>query len=163
MPFRCKCGRTFEKPDTFSSHTSACASFHKRRMSDISSLTSHVPANSNSNTNNNSSLHQKLNLQSSQPVAVPTNNNNINNNSNNTKTRSSRPQSVPSIYTSPLIILNPPSPTSPSYSSSSIASSPTNSDFGGTSPFFMPTGLSLHNAFEGARKRSMSYGSIFSK
>ncbi|KAI8067573.1 hypothetical protein BC940DRAFT_301071 [Gongronella butleri] len=34
MPFRCKCGRTFEKPDSFATHTSACASFHSRRVSD---------------------------------------------------------------------------------------------------------------------------------
>ncbi|KAI8874710.1 hypothetical protein K501DRAFT_283661 [Backusella circina FSU 941] len=33
MPFRCKCGRTFEKLDSFSSHTSGCAPFHHRRIS----------------------------------------------------------------------------------------------------------------------------------
>lgn len=33
MPFRCKCGRTFEKSDTFGSHTSGCAPFHHRRTS----------------------------------------------------------------------------------------------------------------------------------
>lgn len=33
MPFRCKCGRTFEKLDTFGSHTSGCAPFHHRRLS----------------------------------------------------------------------------------------------------------------------------------
>ncbi|KAG2233170.1 hypothetical protein BDF21DRAFT_498407 [Thamnidium elegans] len=34
MPFRCKCGRTFEKLDGFGSHTSGCAPFHHRRLSD---------------------------------------------------------------------------------------------------------------------------------
>jgi hypothetical protein len=33
MPFRCKCGRTYEKLDSFSSHTSGCAPFHQRRIS----------------------------------------------------------------------------------------------------------------------------------
>lgn len=33
MPFRCKCGRTFEKLDSFGSHTSGCAPFHHRRLS----------------------------------------------------------------------------------------------------------------------------------
>ncbi|KAI8584213.1 hypothetical protein K450DRAFT_195312 [Umbelopsis ramanniana AG] len=42
MPFRCKCGQTFEKTDTFASHTSACARFH-RRDSDTSSLSSSPP------------------------------------------------------------------------------------------------------------------------
>ncbi|CAO3659665.1 unnamed protein product [Rhizopus stolonifer] len=34
MPFRCRCGRTFEKTDSFTTHTSSCAPFHHRRMSD---------------------------------------------------------------------------------------------------------------------------------
>ncbi|GAB5592180.1 hypothetical protein Unana1_07080 [Umbelopsis nana] len=42
MPFRCKCGQTFEKTDSFASHTSACARFH-RRDSDTSSLSSSPP------------------------------------------------------------------------------------------------------------------------
>ncbi|KAL7313222.1 hypothetical protein PS15m_006996 [Mucor circinelloides] len=33
MPFRCKCGRTFEKLESFGSHTSGCAPFHHRRIS----------------------------------------------------------------------------------------------------------------------------------
>ncbi|KAI8646201.1 hypothetical protein BD408DRAFT_410370 [Parasitella parasitica] len=33
MPFRCKCGRTFEKIESFGSHTSGCAPFHHRRIS----------------------------------------------------------------------------------------------------------------------------------
>ncbi|KAI7892388.1 uncharacterized protein EV154DRAFT_550753 [Mucor mucedo] len=39
MPFRCKCGRTFEKLDTFGSHTSGCAPFHHRRLSSAESTT----------------------------------------------------------------------------------------------------------------------------
>ncbi|KAI8373054.1 uncharacterized protein BYT42DRAFT_536666 [Radiomyces spectabilis] len=79
MPFRCKCGRTFEKPDSFSTHTSACAPFHRRMSS-------------------------------------------------STTTGDTSPPS-PQTMTSP--------------------------DF---MPNFMPTALSLHNAFEGVRRRSMSYG-----
>ncbi|ORX53994.1 hypothetical protein DM01DRAFT_297490 [Hesseltinella vesiculosa] len=85
MPFRCKCGRTFEKPDSFSSHTSSCAPFHQRRTS------------------------------------------------------SSTGGSVPS---SPIL---------------DQASSPTMDYY----PSFMPTALSLQNAFEGVRRRSMSYSSSF--
>ncbi|KAG2195218.1 hypothetical protein INT46_010785 [Mucor plumbeus] len=33
MPFRCKCGRTFEKIESFGTHTSSCAPFHHRRIS----------------------------------------------------------------------------------------------------------------------------------
>lgn len=33
MPFRCKCGRTFEKVESFGTHTSSCAPFHHRRIS----------------------------------------------------------------------------------------------------------------------------------
>ncbi|KAI8879241.1 hypothetical protein K501DRAFT_257197 [Backusella circina FSU 941] len=40
MPFRCKCGRTFEKVDTFGTHTSGCASFHFRRASNAVSTNS---------------------------------------------------------------------------------------------------------------------------
>jgi hypothetical protein len=50
MPFRCKCGRTFEKTESFSSHTSSCAPFHERRLSDASqykrrpSCTDNIPS-----------------------------------------------------------------------------------------------------------------------
>ncbi|KAI8981088.1 hypothetical protein BDB01DRAFT_761950 [Pilobolus umbonatus] len=87
MPFRCKCGRTFEKTDTFASHAFSCAPFHHRRLSDTSQLT----------------MHQQQ-------------------------------QHLPFINTSL------------SFS-------------GFLSHFFMPTALSIQNAFEGARRRSMSYGS----
>ncbi|KAI9487966.1 hypothetical protein BDB00DRAFT_773460 [Zychaea mexicana] len=79
MPFRCKCGRTFEKTDTFASHTSACAPFHQRRISPSSS--------------SNATANGTVDMASSMPS------------------------------------------------------------------YFMPTGLSLQHAFEGARRRSMSYGS----
>lgn len=90
MPFRCRCGRTFEKTDTFTSHTSSCVPFHHRRMSDT--------------------------LQSSF-----------------TKLRSPT-QEVP----------------------------PTINDTRDLTSFFMPTALSIQNAFEGARRRSMSYNSVSS-
>ncbi|KAL0090971.1 hypothetical protein J3Q64DRAFT_1632397 [Phycomyces blakesleeanus] len=96
MPFRCKCGRTFEKTDSFASHTSSCAPFHHRRMSE---------------------------------TTVP-----------------------PPLQTS-----------SSSFGLFSQSDSPTQdmAESLRKSNFFMPTALSLHNAFEGARRRSMSYGSTF--
>ncbi|ORZ20244.1 hypothetical protein BCR42DRAFT_408319 [Absidia repens] len=123
MPFRCKCGRTFEKPDSFSTHTSACASFHHRRLSDTAALQPQQP-------------HQ-------------------------------RATSLPSIYPTPLNFTAlqqqqhqqqqvPVSPTS-------MAGSPPNDmsqqQLGSSPPLWMPTGISIQNAFEGARRRSMSYGS----
>ncbi|KAI9318245.1 hypothetical protein BX666DRAFT_2026652 [Dichotomocladium elegans] len=38
MPFRCRCGKTYEKADSFASHTSACAVFHQRRASDTNAI-----------------------------------------------------------------------------------------------------------------------------
>ncbi|KAK4519024.1 uncharacterized protein ATC70_009251 [Mucor velutinosus] len=40
MPFRCKCGRTFERLESFGSHTSSCAPFHHRRISTSDIITS---------------------------------------------------------------------------------------------------------------------------
>ncbi|KAI8342475.1 hypothetical protein BC941DRAFT_345139 [Chlamydoabsidia padenii] len=116
MPFRCKCGRTFEKPGSFSTHTSACASFHHRRLSDTAAF----------------QTQQQQHASSS---------------------------SLPSIYSGPFQFST--SPVSPS---SSMASSPTNDipqELGSSPPLWMPTGISIQNAFEGARRRSMSYGSSF--
>lgn len=127
MPFRCKCGRTFEKTDTFASHTSSCAPFHNRRMSDT------------------------------------------------TQFSSTSQSSLPFLSTSPLSFM----PSGFLSGSSSAATSPTtangdNHSMNGsftmdnnntlsssvpTNAFFMPTALSIQNAFEGARRRSMSYGS----
>ncbi|KAI8098747.1 uncharacterized protein BX664DRAFT_377045 [Halteromyces radiatus] len=90
MPFRCKCGRTFEKPDTFSSHTSGCAPFHHRRAS----------------------------VSSSPPPSLDM---------TNVRRLSMRSQPSP-VIDSPMEY-----------------------------PSFMPTALSIQNAFEGVRRRSMSY------
>ncbi|KAI7893173.1 uncharacterized protein EV154DRAFT_502693 [Mucor mucedo] len=104
MPFRCKCGRTFEKTDSFASHTSACAPFHQRRMSDTTQQVS-----------------------------------------------------LTGFLSSPSL--------SPAQSDSSTISSSSSSDLSSSVPtttgngFFMPTALSLHNVFEGARRRSMSSSS----
>ncbi|SAM03533.1 hypothetical protein [Absidia glauca] len=92
MPFRCKCGRTFEKPSTFSTHTSSCAPFHHRRLS-----------------------------------------------------ASSPPKSSP-------MRLDMTSLGSKSPDTSPLSSSPT-MDY----PSFMPTALTIQNAFEGVRRRSLSY------
>ncbi|KAG2228257.1 hypothetical protein INT45_011049 [Circinella minor] len=131
MPFRCKCGRTFEKTDTFASHTSACAPFHQRRMSE-----------SNAVLQQQNQQHQQQ--QKKQPPFINTN-------------------SLGFISTGIL------SPTQQSPSSSSQASSPSSTNAIGNSAniemsssipsYFMPTGLTLQHAFEGARRRSMSYGS----
>ncbi|CDH55537.1 hypothetical protein RO3G_09661 [Lichtheimia corymbifera JMRC:FSU:9682] len=123
MPFRCKCGRTFEKTDTFASHTSGCAPFHQRRMSE-----------SNAHLGTSSTSQQK--------------------------------RTPPLINTSSLSFISTGllSPTQASPGTSSQASSPTSADLRGDMSssmpsYFMPTGLSLQYAFEGARRRSMSYGS----
>jgi hypothetical protein len=118
MPFRCKCGRTFEKTDSFASHTSACAPFHHRRMSDTSQLSSSSAPN----------------------------------------------QSLPFINTSSFSRGFLSQVTSPSDSTMSVDTTTANnhdlsSSVPNNSSFFMPTALSLQNAFEGARRRSMSYGS----
>ncbi|KAI8326815.1 hypothetical protein BD560DRAFT_490055 [Blakeslea trispora] len=117
MPFRCKCGRTFEKTDTFASHTSSCAPFHHRRMSDTTQLsTNSMPVPS-------SQTHR---------------------------------QSLPSPFSRGLLST---SPTSVSSTQSILDSSSDLSSSAPSNTFFMPTALSLQNAFEGARRRSMSYGS----
>ena len=136
MPFRCKCGRTFEKTDTFASHTSACAPFHQRRMSESNAVLQQQQ--------NQQQQHQQQRQQKKQPPFINTN-------------------SLGFISTGLL------SPTQQSPSSSSQASSPSstnaigngaNIDMSSSMPsYFMPTGLTLQHAFEGARRRSMSYGS----
>lgn len=127
MPFRCKCGRTFEKTDSFASHTSACAPFHHRRMSDTTQLsTSNQQQNQTLPFINTSSFSRGfLGGSSASPQA-----------------------------TSPSDSITTMDSTGPSSLSqvNDLSSSVPNS-------FFMPTALSLQNAFEGARRRSMSYGS----
>ncbi|KAL1932371.1 hypothetical protein VTP01DRAFT_9427 [Rhizomucor pusillus] len=74
---------------------------------------------------------------------------------------------IPNALFSPLSPTAPTSPSSPGSASSGNGTALTavdeTFDRGGAASsmpsFFMPTGLSLHNAFEGARRRSMSYGS----
>ncbi|KAI8979217.1 hypothetical protein BDF20DRAFT_868283 [Mycotypha africana] len=137
MPFRCKCGRTFEKTDTFATHTSSCAPFHHRRMSDTTQLSSA-------------------------------------NNNNSTSIPSRSPQRIPMLNTSslPRGLFTTLSPTSATSSlGSPTADSATmmdgrkqqqrelSSSVPVTNSFFMPTALSIQNAFEGARRRSMSSGS----
>jgi hypothetical protein len=123
MPFRCKCGRTFEKTDSFASHTSACAPFHHRRMSDTSQLTSNQQAQTQHLPFINTSFSNFLSSSSPTQSSSPSDSIMTTDSTNNTHDLSS---SVPT-----------------------------------TNSFFMPTALSLQNAFEGARRRSMSYGSSF--
>ncbi|KAI7879409.1 hypothetical protein K492DRAFT_178692 [Lichtheimia hyalospora FSU 10163] len=112
MPFRCKCGKTFEKADTFATHTSGCALFHHRRMSESSTL-----------------LINRGMQSTSSPISIP-----------------EQPQH--------------PLATSDPNSAGPIAKEQNHrASFSAGSGYFMPTGLSLHYAFEDAvRKRSMSYG-----
>lgn len=121
MPFRCKCGKTFEKADTFATHTSGCALFHHRRMSESSALL----------------LNRGMQSTTTSPISIPEH----------------QQQQQP---TSPH-----PLATSTPNSAGPISSEQTNraSFSSAGSGYFMPTGLSLHYAFEDAvRKRSMSYG-----
>ncbi|KAJ2959481.1 hypothetical protein NQZ79_g5081 [Umbelopsis isabellina] len=112
MPFRCKCGQTFEKTDSFASHTSACARFH-RRDSDTSSLSSSPPSmiSFSASPPNRFSGYMQMHHQQQQQ----------------------QPQQQTSQQGSDLF---------PRYV-----------------PGFLPTALSIHSTFEGARRRSMSAGS----
>ncbi|KAG1118271.1 hypothetical protein G6F42_013238 [Rhizopus arrhizus] len=124
MPFRCKCGRTFEKTDSFASHTSACAPFHHSRMSDTTQLsTSNQQQNQTLPFINTSSFSRGFLGSSASPQAA-----------------------------SPSDSITTMDSTGASSQMNDLSSSVPNS-------FFMPTALSLQNAFEGARRRSMSYGS----
>ncbi|KAI9323590.1 hypothetical protein BX666DRAFT_1888334 [Dichotomocladium elegans] len=132
MPFRCKCGRTFEKTDSFATHTSACALFHHRRMSE-----------SNAQQQPYSHPNEQLPQQQQRPD----------------KRR-------PSFINTSSLLFIPAGLLSPTHTfSSTQTSSPTSADasrpdIASSVPnYFMPTGLSLQYAFEGARRRSMSYGS----
>lgn len=126
MPFRCKCGKTFEKADTFATHTSGCALFHHRRMSESSAL-----------------LLNRGMQSTTSPISIP----------------ESQQQQQPSSSSSPPS--QHPLATSTPNSAGPISSEQNNrASFSSVgSGYFMPTGLSLHYAFEDAvRKRSMSYG-----
>ncbi|KAI9257638.1 hypothetical protein BY458DRAFT_518792 [Sporodiniella umbellata] len=121
MPFRCRCGRTFEKPDTFATHTSSCAPFHRRRMSDTAQFA----------------------------------------NSDNQSKANTRQTSLPFVNT------NTVGGSLSGFLSSPTQGTPSNTndvrDLSTSMPsLFMPTGLSLQNAFEGARRRSMSHNPTLS-
>lgn len=141
MPFRCKCGRTFEKVESFGSHTSGCAPFHHRRTStsDVLLSSSHRPT-----TTNTKEDHKKpLSIQTTQAYVAH------NNQSESLLSFLLSPilgqKRYPSSSTSPLIETS----TSTLYSASLY-------EFNGG--FMMPTALSIQNTFEGVKKRrSMSY------
>ncbi|KAG1140985.1 hypothetical protein G6F37_012890 [Rhizopus arrhizus] len=120
MPFRCRCGRTFEKPDTFATHTSSCAPFHHRRMSDTLQTVNNI-----NNQNKNTSSLPFVNT-------------------------SSIAGSLSGFLTSPIQETSPTNINDMRDLSTSMPS------------LFMPTALSIQNAFEGARRRSMSYNSTLS-
>ncbi|CDH53531.1 predicted protein [Lichtheimia corymbifera JMRC:FSU:9682] len=124
MPFRCKCGKTFEKADTFATHTSGCALFHHRRMSESSAL-----------------LLNRGMQSTTSPISIP----------------ESQQQQQPSSSSSSQHPLATSTPNSAGPITSEQSNRASFSSVG--SGYFMPTGLSLHYAFEDAvRKRSMSYG-----
>jgi hypothetical protein len=137
MPFRCKCGRTFEKVESFGAHTSGCAPFHHRRVS-----TSDILLSSNQTPKKN---HKKaLSIQTTQDYF-----------------NSNPPQRRLSLLLSPILGLNgPSSSTSSPLIETPTAPPPTSSStpIFESSRFMMPTALSIQNTFEGVRKRrSMSY------
>ncbi|KAG1441139.1 hypothetical protein G6F56_011617 [Rhizopus delemar] len=121
MPFRCRCGRTFEKPDTFATHTSSCAPFHHRRMSDT------IQSVNNNNQNKSNTRHGSLPFINTNSIAG----------------------SLSGLLTSPT------QETSPNINDTRDLSTSMPS-------LFMPTALSIQNAFEGARRRSMSHNSTMS-
>lgn len=138
MPFRCKCGRTFEKLDTFGSHTSGCAPFHHRRISTSEVLT----------TMNDQKTEEKRDLNKKR-LSLQTDPNTL------------------SYFNQRFLLLSPTSPNTKSNDSffpqfqkdkpSTPCTTPIYEGYGG---FMMPTALSIQNTFEGVRKRrSMSYSS----
>jgi hypothetical protein len=137
MPFRCKCGRTFEKVESFGSHTSGCAPFHHRRISTSDILLS------SSDTTVKKNHKKALSIQTTQDY---------------------QPQRRLSFLLSPILGQNN-NAFSPSSSTSSpmieTPAPPTSSStpiFESSSGFMMPTALSIQNTFEGVKKRrSMSY------
>ncbi|CAO3600654.1 unnamed protein product [Absidia cylindrospora] len=131
MPFRCKCGRTFEKPDTFSTHTSGCAPFHQRKLASSS-----PPLSSSQAQTSPSSKVAPLEMSRVRRISIRPTSTISTTSMDQSSSSSSSPSSLPS---SPL-----------SASSSPISSM----DY----PVFMPTALSIQNAFEGVRRRSLSYG-----
>ncbi|KAI9301653.1 hypothetical protein BJ944DRAFT_271179 [Cunninghamella echinulata] len=152
MPFRCKCGRTYEKPDTFSSHTSSCAPFHQRR-----------PSLSNNVTYESLTASKQASPSLSSSSLAYCNNNTTIIPSTSMST-SSIPPSSPSRRTS-LKISTTPSSLDMSFirrrfsinnKEQTSATSPEKPLF--DYPIFMPTALSIQNTFEGVRRRSMSYG-----
>lgn len=147
MPFRCKCGRTFEKLDTFGSHTSGCAPFHHRRIS----------------TSDIATVEKQQQLQQQQES-----NNKIMN--NNKKRLSIQTDPTLSYFNQRFILLSPltkPTNTTASFNqqqqqqSEAPRSAPIFEGYGG---FMMPTALSIQNTFEGVRtRRSMSFSSASSQ
>jgi hypothetical protein len=134
MPFRCKCGRTFEKLDTFGSHTSGCAPFHHRRISSSDVL----PMSTKSSA---ATTEQKVAEEKQ----------------HNKKRLSIQTDPTLSYFNQRFIML---SPTSSAFDQQDSCSSPPRSApiFDGYKGFMMPTALSIQNTFEGVnRRRSMSY------
>lgn len=129
MPFRCKCGRTFEKVETFGSHTSGCATFHHRRVS-----TSDINKQQNST----------LTVQTSPDFFSA---------ANNTTSEQRRLSSLFSPTYSDYFFRGFSSSNNGSPPNSAPITEATD-----RFSFMMPTALSIHNTFEGVqRKRSMSY------
>ncbi|ORY96532.1 hypothetical protein BCR43DRAFT_491860 [Syncephalastrum racemosum] len=147
MPFRCKCGRTFEKTDSFASHTSACAPFHQRRMSEQNTASTKQQPPPAINTHTHSSSLSITGLLS--PRSPPP----------HPGSPSSSSGSPTGMLDSRLFGTSAGSSTGGDMMAPSSAEDMTNQQASSMPSFFMPTGLSLHNAFEGARRRSMSYGS----
>jgi hypothetical protein len=133
MPFRCKCGRTFEKVDTFGSHTSGCAPFHHKRHS-ISEI----------NNNNQASVEENKRNLNKKRLSIQTDPNQM------------------SYFNQRYLLLSPLKGNNEFFTQQQEPKRPPLSApvYDGYSGFMMPTALSIQNTFEGVRKRrSMSYSS----
>ncbi|KAI9023834.1 hypothetical protein CLU79DRAFT_886915 [Phycomyces nitens] len=132
MPFRCKCGRTFEKTDSFGSHTSACPQFHSRRSSDT------YP--SQQKHSQDSSVESSKVHRTSFPFI------------------DSKILHSLSNFLSPTLPESPDSFGAASLNTKQDHSIEKGQQET-TMPQFMPTSLYINNAFEGVRGRSASYSS----
>ncbi|KAL0090013.1 hypothetical protein J3Q64DRAFT_1831720 [Phycomyces blakesleeanus] len=134
MPFRCKCGRTFEKTDSFGSHTSACPQFHSRRSSDTS------PGAYQKQPQDSTTEPSQV-----QRTSFPFIDSKI-------------LQSLASNFLSPTL-----PESADSFGTGSLNAKQDHTIEKGQQetamPQFMPTSLYINNAFEGVRGRSASYNS----
>ncbi|RUS29792.1 hypothetical protein BC938DRAFT_480239 [Jimgerdemannia flammicorona] len=136
MPFRCKCGQTFERIDSFQGHTSACPRFHTPPLAITTANGTPAPSG------------RKSSISQGTSIII------------NTASYS------PGFGTSPNLSSSPSSPTGSYFSSSSPTLGSLNLHLSTSTPTFdfvpvlLPASLSLQSTFAGFRRRSMTASSF---